>query len=141
MRFSQPGRDARRGDGGGADMEFLPRLAEIGHHAPEVHLGGGDFAPRRLNEEIQQMRPAIRVPDHQEPPAEEGGENRLRHAGRQRPGDHGVHGTASGVEGVRGGVSGDLVARGDCVSGHKGRVSGKGGGVKRVLGVKSRLTY
>ena len=90
MGLSQPHGHARRGDGGCADLEFLFGLAKIGHHPPEIHLRRGELAFRRLDEEVQEMRPPVGVPDHQEAPAEEGGEDGFGDAGGQRPGDHSI---------------------------------------------------
>lgn len=65
------------------------------------------------------MRPPVGVPDHQEAPAEEGGEDGFGDAGGQRPGDHSIDDATPGAEGMGGGVSGDLVASGDCEFGHE----------------------
>ncbi len=118
MSLRQPHSHPGRGDGGCADVEFLLGLAKIGHHPPEIHLGGGDLAFRRLDKEVEAMRPPVRIPHHQEPPAEKGGEDGFGDAGGQRPGDRRIHGPAPGAEGKGGGVSGDLVASGDCEFGH-----------------------
>lgn len=80
---------------------------------------GGELAFRRLDEEVQEMRPPVGVPDHQEAPAEEGGEDGFGDAGGQRPGDHSIDDATPGAQGMGGGVSGDLVASGDCEFGHE----------------------
>jgi len=95
-------------------VEDLDDVAERHVHRDERRARRGVGLPtRRLHEEVEQHRVAVRRDDQHEAPGPETGEEGLGHEGSEHRPDRRVHGVAAGAEHVRAGVGRGRVARGD----------------------------
>ena len=87
-------------------MEFLRRRAEIRQDRPEIDVGLGPFAFRRLGEEVEQRGLPAGGAGKQESAAAQAAEDRFRDAGRRQRRQRGIEGVTAVTQDVGRGPGG-----------------------------------